>query len=102
MVLPILIGANFIEYKDKTFDKIFTGKNTDFGAEWYQDIGVQIVSTMIVFIFGPWIDFITDYIELWIHRFYHKSFVYNKDPTKYDKNDFLKYLDLEAGPEYSF
>jgi hypothetical protein len=103
MLLPILIGANFIEYKDKEFlDKTFTGRNTDFGAEWYSEIGVQIVTTMIVFIFEPFIDIVSDYVEIWALRWYHRNFVYIKDPKKYDKNDFLKYLDLEAGPEYSF
>jgi hypothetical protein len=36
-----------------------------------------------------------------LYRIYNKKYVYNK-LSKYDKNDFLKYLDLYAGPEYSF
>lgn len=40
IALPVLIGANFVEYNDKKFlDRVFTGKNTDFGDMWYQDVG---------------------------------------------------------------
>jgi hypothetical protein len=103
ILLPFLIGANFVEYKSNSFlDKNFVGKNTDFGAEWYKDVGVKIVVTMIIFIFNPFIDFLADYIELCVHRWHSRNFVYNKNPEKYDKNDFLKYIDLFAGPEYSF
>jgi hypothetical protein len=36
LILPLLIGANFIEFNDKDFlDKLFTGQNTDFGWDWY-------------------------------------------------------------------
>jgi len=103
ILLPFFIGANFVEYQSKDFlDKYFVGKNTDFGVEWYKEVGIKIVATMIVFTFNPLIDFIADYIELCAHRWYSRNFVYNKNPGKYDKNDFLKYLDLNAGPEYSF
>ena len=38
--LPIMIGANFLEYKDREWlDRIFSGKNTDFGVDWYPDVG---------------------------------------------------------------
>ena len=40
LLIPLLNGANFFEYHDKRFlNKIFKGKNTDFGDDWYQDIG---------------------------------------------------------------
>ena len=103
IILPFFIGANFVEYKSKKFlDKYFVGRNTDFGAEWYTEVAVKIVATMFVLVFNPFIDFVADYIELCAHRWYSRNFVYNRSPEKYDKNDFLKYLDLHAGPEYSF
>ena len=40
IVLPLLIGMNFIEYGSSKYLPIFTmGKHTDFGAEWYGDVG---------------------------------------------------------------
>lgn len=100
-----MIGANFVEYNDKKFlDKAFTGKNTDFGDMWYQDVGFQFVITMTVFIINPLIDFLTEFIELSIHRWYAKKFVYHNEVVgkKDDSKDFLKFIDLYAGPEYGF
>ena len=37
--IPIMIGANFVEYANQGLNKIFTGKNTDFGAQWYEEVG---------------------------------------------------------------
>jgi len=106
IALPLFTGANFIEYKDRRFDGVFTGHNTDLGEEWYATIGYQFVTTMILFIFNPFIDAVTEYIELSIWRCYARCFVYRNDSHfekhKLDKYDFLKYLDLKAGPEYGF
>ena len=56
---------------------------------------------MIVYIFNPFIDFLTEYIEVSIHRCIAKR-AYKKRRHYEDKHDFLKYLDTRAGPEYSF
>ena len=56
---------------------------------------------MIIFIINPFIDFVPEYIELSIKRCYKRRFVYNKI-AYHDKYDFLKYIDLRAGPQYSF
>ena len=56
---------------------------------------------MIVFICNPFIDFLTEYIEVSIHRCYARRYIY-KANNHYDKHDFLKYLDVSAGPEYMF
>lgn len=49
--IPIMVGANFIEYEDrKWLDKIFTGKNTDFGKDWYPDVGYNLLLTMLLYV----------------------------------------------------
>lgn len=102
IVLPLLIGANFIEYPDNKFlNSIIRGNNTDFGDYWYEDVGVELVIIMILFVFSPIIDFATEWIELFVHRTYAKNYLYTKD-VKHDRNDFLKYIDLHAGPQYCF
>ena len=103
ILLPILTGANFIEYTDKFgLDRMFTGKHTDFSDEWYLDVGYQYVTTMIVFIINPFIDFLAEYIEVSVHRWHARNYVYKKNTPKEDKHDFHKYLDVRAGPEYCF
>ena len=101
-VLPLLIGANFIEYPDNKFlNSIIKGKNTDFGEKWYEDVGIELVTVMMLFVFSPVIDFVTEWIELTLHRMYARKYLYPED-VHHDRNDFLKYLDLHAGPEYCF
>lgn len=64
-----MIGANFLEYKDmKWLNKIFTGKNTDFGADWYPDIGYQLMIMMLLFVSSPFVSLTSEWIILWISR----------------------------------
>ena len=102
IVLPLLIGASFIEYPDsKLLNKVIRGRATDFGDYWYDNVGEQLVIIMIIFALSPIIDFIAEWIELSLHRLYSKHFVYTHD-CKHERNDLLKYLDLHAGPRYDF
>lgn len=40
IVLPLLIGASFIEYPDwKLLNQVIRGKATDFGDYWYDNVG---------------------------------------------------------------
>lgn len=64
-----MIGANFLEYKDREWlDKIFSGKNTDFGVDWYPDVGYQLLLTMILYITTPWVGLLTEWLDLWFRR----------------------------------
>lgn len=80
IVLPLLIGANFIEYPDSKFlNSVIRGKNTDFGDYWYKDVGVELVTIMILFVFSPLIDFVTEWIELSLHRMYARKYLYTEE-----------------------
>ena len=62
---------------------------------------------MIIFSFQPLIDFIVENLMLRLYRFYYKTYVYISDKQSKQSqmnvsNDFLKFLDLHAGPEYCF
>lgn len=58
------------------------------------------MTTMIVFVLSPLIDFLLDYIEISLHRLWYRKCVYKK--VKGKKFDLLRYMDLKAGPEYPF
>ena len=74
IILPLLIGANFVEYRDRDFlNKFFTGDNTDFGYKWYQEIGPEYVVTLLVVGFSPALDFVLEYAELSVHRWYARK-----------------------------
>ena len=79
--LPVLIGANFSEYT--TFSKFYTfkGAYTDFNDEWYSQIGSQLVKTMIIFTFQPFIDFLVEIITARIY-----VYMANKNCDKLDPN----------------
>jgi hypothetical protein len=70
---------NWIDHsEDKISDKIFKGKHTDFNAGWYADVGFQFMITMMVFQFQPFIDFVGEWSQKQIERWYHRS-VYNRE-----------------------
>lgn len=102
MLIPIMIGANFLEYDDNDWlNKIFTGKNTDFGKDWYPDVGYQLLVTMNLFVTTPFVSLSCEWGDLLFRRWWRRKHVYkDQEKTKYDQNDLLKYLDLQAGPEY--
>lgn len=110
ILLPFMIGMNLIEYgsvKVNFLSFFNTGKHTDFGAEWYSDIGKQLMITMIVFSLQPFIDFLTESLVLKGCRSCKRRFVYGRikqsDQSKDNvRNDYLKFLDLQAGPTYDF
>lgn len=56
--LPVLIGANFSEYK--FLNGVFNGKFTDFNDEWYRVIGRQIFVTTLIFSLQTLVDFLVE------------------------------------------
>jgi hypothetical protein len=62
---------------------------------------------MLIFTFQPILDFIVEYLLMLVYRWYYRNWVYdNKQFSEQSKmnvsNNFLKFLDLYAGPEYCF
>ena len=94
--VPILIGANFKETNREAYE----GRHTDFGAEWYSDIGRQIVTFMTIFTFQSLIDYSVAWTKLNGIRWYKRKFVYKSEFEI--KRDTLTYLDMNAGPEYPY
>lgn len=78
IILPIMIGMNLVEYHDNTNTGVLSffnsGKHTDFGAEWYPDVGYQMVLTMIIYSFQPYIDMVVEFALMHLFRFYYKKF----------------------------
>lgn len=97
-----MIGANFHEYSDrKWYAIIFSGNNTDFGKDWYPTTGYTLVIYMALFINTPLVAFSGEWGYLRFQRWMKMKYIYkDQEVSKYDQNDLLKYLDLQAGPEY--
>ena len=84
IVLPIMIGANFVEYRDRDFlNKFFTGDNTDFGFSWYQEIGTEYVVTLLTIGLSPALDFLLEYLELSVHRWWARKTIKERNGEDY-------------------
>jgi hypothetical protein len=95
-VLPILVRSNFKEYGVKTFD----GRNTDFGASFYPDVGHQLVLNLLILSLRPVLNMSSEVLWTKLSRWVKTSFTY----IAHDNNmsDNIKYLEMYAGPEYNF
>ena len=86
ILIPVFIGMNLVEVSDNKLSRsVFTGKHTDFDADWYKDIGYQILILMTIFTFQPIIDFLMEYLVKRLIRFYYRSFIHNKKKSEQSK-----------------
>ena len=83
---------------DRTFSE--GGRNSDFGFMWYQDIGSQLLISMILLSLHPIINTLFEMIVLKSLRYLRRFHFYRH----HDNNqvDNIKFLELYAGPEYQF
>jgi hypothetical protein len=99
--MPILLQANFsVDYGDTFWDKSFSkgGRNSDFGATWYPDIGAQLVISVCILAIQPVINIFAEICHLRFSRFMNRSFWYATHQNNYIDN--IKFLEMHAGPEY--
>ena len=98
VLLPILVHANFQEYGLGLAS--LSGRNTDFGATWYLDLGYQLCLNLFLLSLRP---VFVSLEELAYHSFQQfiklKLLYRTHDNNQYDN---IKYLELHAGPEYPF
>lgn len=95
-ILPILVRSNFSEYGIKQFD----GRNTDFGASFYPDVGHQLVLNLLILSLRPLINVSFEVLWLKFSRYFRLNFLYSTHDNNLTDN--IKYLELNAGPEYCF
>ena len=70
-VMPILLQANFSgDWKDSFLDITFSqgGRNSDFGASWYTDIGPQMTLSLLLLSLQPLFSVIAEVIHLKLTR----------------------------------
>lgn len=79
----------------------FNGKYSDFDADWYPDIGLNIATTMTFFAIQPAIDCIVGFITLWVSRKAIRTFV-NKGDAAAEHRDYLTFVEMNCGPPYQF
>lgn len=98
--IPILARANLREQLGDDSNVFVSGKNTDFGSSWYPDQGLQLLLNMIILSFRPIINVSFEWIALEAKRFYKRNCLYRNHSNNYEDN--IKFLELQAGPEYNF
>lgn len=99
VLIPVIIGANMVEYGSRSIlDQIFTGKNTDFGRDWYPDVGYGFIITMALYILNPFFTVFAEWGDLRFRQWWRKK--HNKKlKSKQDFTD-LRYYMFDIGPVY--
>ena len=102
-VIPILLQANFsTDYHDSFWDLTFSegGRNSDFGARWYPDIGPQLTLSLIILSLLPILSALAEGLHLRFMRYMQRHYWYARHTN--NNLDNIKFLELHAGPEYQF
>jgi hypothetical protein len=96
--LSILYRVNLSEYED--FGMFISGKNTDFGATWYSEIGYLLIINLLVLSVRPILTIIYQVLRLRMFRYKVLTHTYKNHTNNTEDN--IKFLELSAGPEYKF
>ena len=102
-IMPILLSSNFsVDYPDTFFDSVFSmgGRSGDFDSNWYRDTSSQLTSAIIVLTLQPFLHFSAEYVILKVNRSLKLKYIYAKHDN--NKLDNIKFLEMNAGPEYPF
>nr|CCA20590.1 tRNA (guanineN(7))methyltransferase putative [Albugo laibachii Nc14] len=90
--------ANSVTSINVSSFQLLSGKYGDFSTEWYQDVGVSLMLTMIINILSPHLNVFVTYLRLEIERFWDRGCTFDYSKTKQDTQ-----RDLEAlyrGPKF--
>ena len=81
---------------------MFQGIYQNFNAEWFEDIGTQIVTSYVIIVFMPIIEFFLLFTLRYFCRVYDqgKWFWPHWYPTQTKKKTILSYKALYEGPEF--
>ena len=96
--ISVLYRVNLSEYDG--FGIFVAGKNTDFGAIWYSDIGYLLIINLLVLSVRPLLTIMYQALRLRIFRYNVLTHTYKNHTNNTEDN--IKFLELSAGPEYKF
>jgi hypothetical protein len=107
VVMPIMLDMNLIEFDEYHISKaIFQGRHTDMGAGWYEDTGGELIRTTLLFALQTLLDFAGDWAAWHIcrccARAEHRNAPRPKQAGLNIQNDYLRFREIHAGPEYAF
>jgi hypothetical protein len=103
-ILMVVINANldyFVEDNQPislSSFQIFNGKYSDFSPEWYSDVGVALMLTMVINAFVPHIWVLITYFKLEFQRFADRGYSFDYSITKQDTQRDLE--SLYRGPKF--
>lgn len=96
--LLLLVNANFSEHHIPFLSEYLHGQYTDFSSDWYKDVGVTIVRTMLISAIFPFVDFGIAWSLRNGIRLLDRSFGKNRFSSK--KKSIQQYIDIYSGPEF--
>jgi hypothetical protein len=81
--LILIVNANLTEHEPKWFTRFFNGPFYDYQPEWFQDVGLKILQTMVINSIMPGVQCCVAFIVPMIKRGLDNGFT--KDPYKTKK-----------------
>ena len=98
IVAPLIVRASFDEFGHKKFP-LRGGRNADFGPLWYPDFGKQMTMNLVVLAIRPFLHVFWESLLNSVNKCVKKSILYTKHRNNLVDN--IKYIELNAGPEYN-
>jgi hypothetical protein len=97
-LLLLLSCANLSETNIPLLKGFFKGPYTDFNSAWFKEIGPLIITTMVIGMFMPVIEFLINYSLKTVLRCLDRKF--KSDQYVSQKKSIQLYIDTYAGPDY--
>ena len=98
--IPILVKTSFREYTEEQLVATLFGSNTDFGDAWYHQFSYLLLVNTFVLATTPLLNVFLSLVWLKLSKFTKREFLYAHHTN--NETDNMKYLELNAGPEYQF
>ena len=97
-ILLLLVNGNMTEHEPKILTKYFNGPFYDYMPAWYSNVGLKIVTTMIINAIMPFVALATTFIVPALKRFVDRKF--SSDIYTSRKTSFAQYKELYCGADY--
>lgn len=97
-ILLLLVNGNMTEHSPKFLTKYIKGPFFDYMPDWYSNVGMKIVQTMIINAIMPFVALTTSFMIPALKRKLDRKF--GSDVYKTKKTSFAAYKDLYSGADY--
>lgn len=96
--LILIVNANLTEHEPVQFTRYFNGPFYDYQPDWFQDVGLKILQTMIINCVMPYVNVVVAFLVPNLLRYLDNGFTGNPYNTK--KTSIQTFKQLYTGADY--